>query len=100
MLYFFKVRVVHDQMSVDELWDAWDKETQAAKGALEAGLIKAAYKVVGQRRIVGIIDLDSHDEMDRIWMAGLPMAHVLEVEELLPVREYSDFAADVQRRWK
>jgi muconolactone D-isomerase len=100
MLYFFKVRVVHDQMSFDDLWDLWEKETQAAKPAIEAGLIKAAYKVVGQRRVVGIINLDSHDEMDRILMAGLPMAHVLEWEELLPVREYADFAADVERRWK
>ena len=100
MLYFFKVRVIHDQMSADELWDAWEKEAEAATGAIEAGLIKAAYKVVGQRRVVGIIDLDSHDEMDRILMAGLPMAHVLEWEEVLPVREYSDFADDVKRRWK
>ena len=42
-------------------------------------------------------NLDSHDEMD---MAGLPMAHALEWEELLPVREYFDFADDVERRWK
>jgi muconolactone delta-isomerase len=78
----------------------WEQETVAAKGAIEAGLIKAAYNVVGQRRIVGILSLDSHDEMDRILMGGLPMAHVLEFEELLPVREYSDFADDVTRRWK
>ena len=69
-------------------------------GGIEAGLIKVAYKVVGQRRVVGILDVDSHDEMDRILMAGLPMAHVLEWEEVLPVREYSDFADDVKRRWK
>jgi len=53
-------------------------------GGIEAGLIKVAYKVVGQRRVVGIIHVDSHDEMDRILMAGLPMAHVLEWEEVLP----------------
>jgi muconolactone delta-isomerase len=100
MLYFFKVRVLHENMSFDELWDAWEKETDAAKGGMEAGLIKVAYKVVGQRRVVGILDLDSHDEMDRILMAGLPMAHVLEWEEVLPVREYADFADDVKRRWK
>jgi hypothetical protein len=42
MLYFFKVRVLHDEMSADELWDLWEKETEAAKGGMEAGLIKAA----------------------------------------------------------
>ena len=25
MLYFFKVRVIHEQMSADELWDACEK---------------------------------------------------------------------------
>ncbi len=50
--------------------------------------------------MIGILNLDSHDEMDRVLMAGLPMAHVLEWEELLSVREYSDFADDVKRRWK
>jgi muconolactone D-isomerase len=100
MLYFFKVRVLHETMSFDQLWDAWEEETNAAKGGMDAGLIKVAYKVVGQRRVVGIINIDSHDELDRILMAGLPMAHVLEWEELLPVREYTDFADDVKRRWK
>lgn len=33
-------------------------------------------------------------------MAGLPMAHYLEIEEVLPVREYERFADDVKRRWK
>lgn len=100
MLYFFKVRVRHEDMTWDELWDLWEKEAEAARGGMEAGLIKAAYKVVGQRRVVGILDLDSHDEMDRVLMAGLPMAHVLEWEELLPLRNYADFAEDVKRRWQ
>jgi hypothetical protein len=30
MLYFFKVRVDHTGMSEDELWDLWEKETEAA----------------------------------------------------------------------
>ena len=43
---------------------------------------------------------DSHDEMDRVLMPGLPMAHNLEFEEILPVREYDKFAEDIKRRWK
>jgi muconolactone delta-isomerase len=100
VLYFFKVLVRHEGMTSDELWELWEKEAEAAQGGMEAGLIKAAYKVVGQRRVVGILDLSSHDEMDRVLMAGLPMAHVLEWEELLPVRDYADFAEDVKRRWQ
>lgn len=100
MLYFFKVRVDHSNTSPDELWDLWEKEVEAAEGALHAGKIKNLYKVSGQRRVLGVIDADSHDELDRIFMAGLPMAHVLEWEEIVPVREYTDFGADVRKRWQ
>lgn len=100
MLYFFKVRVDHSNMSADELWDLWEKEVEAAEGALNAGKIKNLYKVSGQRRVMGVIDADSHDELDQIIMAGLPMSHVLEWEEIIPVREYTSFGADVRKRWQ
>lgn len=100
MLFFFKVRVDHSALSADELWELWEKEVEAAEGALNAGKIKSLYKVVAQRRVMGIIDADSHDELDQIFMAGLPMAHILEWEEITPVREYTDFGADIRRRWQ
>jgi muconolactone D-isomerase len=100
VLYFFKVRVDHASLTVDELWDLWEKEADAAEGAIAAGKIKNVYKVSGQRRVIGFIEADSHDELDKIFMAGLPMAHVLEFEEIVPVREYSAFASDVRKRWQ
>ena len=100
MLLFFKVRVVHTDLSPDDLWNIWEKEADAAEGAMAAGKLVAAYKVAGQRRVVGIFDVESHDELDQILMAGLPMAHYLEWEEIVPVREYTSFAKDVRRRWK
>ncbi len=57
------------------------------------------FKIIGQRRVVGIIEVDTVDELDRLLMAGLPMAHVLEIE-VLPVRPYKDFAEDVFNRWQ
>ncbi|HEX4093602.1 MAG TPA: muconolactone Delta-isomerase family protein [Trebonia sp.] len=98
MLYFFKARVVHEQLTADELWDAW--EADATRDELGSGLIKSIYKVVGQQRVIGVFDLESHGEMDRLLMEGLTMSHVLEWEELTPVREYSDFADDVKHRRK
>lgn len=100
MLFFFKVRVEHESLSPDELWNIWEKESDAALGAMSAGKLVAAYKISGQRRVVGIFNLESHDELDQILMAGLPMAHYLEWEEIVPVREYASFAKDVKRRWK
>lgn len=47
-----------------------------------------------------VLDAESHDELDRILMAALPMAHVLEFEEIVPVRGYEAFAHDVKARWR
>jgi hypothetical protein len=33
-------------------------------------------------------------------MAGLPIAHNLEFEQVLPVCEYTFFAEDKRRRWE
>lgn len=100
MLYFFRVRVDHSNVTIDQLWDIWHQEVDAAEGAISAGKIKHLYKVSGQRIIVGVIDADSHDELDQIFMAALPMAHMLEFEEILPIREYTSFGADVRNRWQ
>lgn len=100
MLVYVDFRVNPKDMTLDEMWDAWEEETKAALGAMEAGKLVAAYKVSGQRRVLGILDVESHDELDGILMAGLPMAHNLEIAEILPVRQYSDFAEDVRNRWQ
>ncbi|MBI4446395.1 MAG: translational initiation factor [Acidobacteria bacterium] len=100
MLFFVNSRVDPKGMSPEELWDLWDREADAALPAKAAGKLLAAYKVSGQRRVIAILNVDSHDELDQILMSALPMAHHLEFEEVLPVREYEKFAADVKRRWK
>lgn len=100
MLYFFKARVLHEQMTADELWGAWENKADASGSDVGIGPIRSIYKLVGQPRVIGIFELESHDEMDRVLMTGLAMSHVLEWEELVPVREYSDFVDDVKRRWK
>lgn len=84
---------------MEELWDAWEPETEAALGAKKAGKVVDLYKVSGQRRALVILDAESHDELDRILMAGLPMAHHLEMEEVLPLRTYESFAQDIRSRW-
>ena len=100
MLVYVDIRVNPKDMSFDELWDAWEEETKAALGAKEAGKLVAAYKVSGQRRGLAILDVESHDELDRTIRAGLPLAHHLEIPEVLPVREYESFAEGVRRRWQ
>ncbi len=99
MLVYVDFRVNPKEWSLDELWDEWEKETEAALEAMEAGKIVTAYKVSGQRRVLAVLDVESTDELDQIIMAGLPIAHNLEIAEILPVREYAAFAEDVRQRW-
>lgn len=66
---------------------------------MEAGKLVSAYKVSEQRRVIGIFNVESTDELVQIIMAGLPIAHNLEIAEVLPVREYVAFAEDVRQRW-
>ena len=100
MLVFVRIRVDPKDMSLDELWDIWEEEAKATLEAMEAGKVVSAYKVCGQRQVMLIIDMDSYDEMDRVLMAGLPMARYLEIEEVAPVREYEAFAGDIMQRWQ
>ena len=100
MLVLADIRVNPKDMSLDELWDIWEEEAKATLEAMEAGKVVAAYKVCGQRRVVLIFDMDSYDEIDQVLMAGLPLAHHLEIREIVPVREYEAFASDVVQRWQ
>lgn len=99
MQFLCDFRVRHEGMTLDELWDRWEQEADAALPAIRAGALQA-WKVVGQRRVVAVVEAASHDELDRLIMAGLPMAHVLELAEVAPLRPYEAFAADVKARWK
>ena len=99
MLFFVGFRVDPKDWSFDEMWDEWEKETEAALEAAEAGKIVSAYKVSGQRRVLAVLDVESTDELDQIITGQLPIAHNLEVGEVVPVREYAAFAEDVRARW-
>jgi len=100
MLFFVNVRVDPKNLSFDQMWDVWEKEAEAAIAARSSGKIVNLWKVAGQRRVLAVVDMDSHDEMDQIFMAALPLAHNLEFEQILPIREYDRFAADLKKRWK
>jgi muconolactone D-isomerase len=93
-------KVDPEGLTLDELWEVWEEETKAALGAMEVGKIVSLYKVSGQRRVVGILDIESTDELDQIIMAGLPRAEHLTFEQVLPVREYASFAEDIRQRWE
>jgi muconolactone D-isomerase len=99
MQFLCDIRVRHEGMTFDELWDRWEAEAETALPFIEAGALHA-WKVVGQRRVIAVVEAESHDDLDRLLMGALPMAHVLDLAEIAPVRPYEAFAADVKARWK
>jgi len=99
MLFFVNAHIKIKELSPDELWEHWRTETEAARKATEAGKLIAAYKVSGMRRVLGILEVDSHDELDRI-LSTLPMARYIEFEEILPIRPFDNFAKDLKNNWK
>jgi muconolactone delta-isomerase len=50
--------------------------------------------------VIGVLDVESTDELDQTIMAGLPMAEYLTFEQVFPVREYASFAKGIRRRWE
>jgi muconolactone D-isomerase len=86
-------------MSQQDLFSTWSREAEAALGAKEAGVVVDLWKVAGERRVIAIVDVDSHDGLDEILLT-LPImvemgqhVHV----DVTALRRYEDFAGSVNR---
>ncbi len=101
MLFFVQMRWNYEgRLTMDQLWDLEAKEIEAARETLKSGMCKVLYKVAGQKRVIGIVDIPSADELDRTVFGRLPMREYLEFEAVWPLREYESFAKDVQTHFK
>jgi muconolactone delta-isomerase len=99
MLFFvrFDVRQA-DHMSNRELIEMWDREADAALGAMNAGAIKHAWKVSGQRVVLAVCDFPDAETLDRA-LSGLPIIKEMGATvktEALPIYDYRTFAADLK----
>ncbi|MEM1265302.1 MAG: muconolactone Delta-isomerase family protein [Pseudomonadota bacterium] len=101
MLYQLNFTVEYDaSMAQQGLLGVWAEEADAALGAKSAGVVKDLWKVVGERKVTAIVDVESPDTLDQI-LFDLPimqkMGHHVTVE-VKSLRRYEDFAADVKAR--
>jgi muconolactone delta-isomerase len=62
-------------------------------------MVKGIYKVVGQHRIIAIVDVDSLENLDRNTMGWLPLREYLEFEHVWALRDYEGFIEDVKKRF-
>ena len=101
MLYLLDFNVEYPaSMTQKDLFQIWAREADAALGAKEAGAVVDLWKVVGERRVVAIVNIDTPDALDQVLM-DLPIMqeHGQHVHvDVKPLRRYEDFAADVKER--
>ncbi|GCA89274.1 MAG: muconolactone Delta-isomerase [Dolichospermum sp.] len=102
MLFYVQMRWnIDGRLTLDELWDLETQEIENAQSLDESGTVKAQlYKVAAQKRIIGIIDVESIDELDRTALGRLPMREYLEFEVVWPLRDYQSFAEDVRKHYR
>ena len=101
MLYKLDFTVEYDEtMAQQGLLGVWAEEANAALGAKSAGVVVDLWKVVGERKVLVIADVDTPDDLDRI-LFDLPimqkMGHLVQVD-VKSLRRYEDFAEDVKER--
>jgi len=86
-----------ENMTNADLVAMWQREAEAVAAAREAGAVKHLWKVAGQRVIVGIVEFDSHEDVDRA-LGSLPIFREMGagvVTEVLPIYDYATFAQDL-----
>lgn len=86
-------------MSQQDLFATWSREAEAALGAKKAGVVVDLWKVAGERRVIAIVDVDSHDTLDEI---SLTLPIMVEMGQFVTIdvtalRRYEDFAGSVNR---
>jgi len=101
MLYHLDFKVEYPPtLSQKEFFTIWVEEAKVALGAKAAGTIIDLWKVVGMRRVIAIVDVDSPDTLDGI-LLDLPiikqLGHHVNVE-VTSLRKYEDFAKDLEAR--
>ncbi len=101
MLFLLDFRVDYPAtMARRDLFAIWAREAEAALAAKQAGAVVDLWKCVGTRRVVAVVDVESHDALDRILMDLPIMAeHGQHVRlDVTPLRRYEAFAEDVRAR--
>ena len=91
-----------EDMSNREFIEMWDREADAALGAMDAGAVTHLWKVSGQRVVFGVLELPDAESVDRA-LAGLPIIKEIGATvdtEVLPIYEYRTFAADMKEQLK
>jgi muconolactone D-isomerase len=102
MLFLFQATLQKPAtMSNQDFYELWEKEAQAVDAGVAAGFVKWVYKVAGEPKVVAVMEVASHDQLDLallelpIWKLGF--AHLVTEVTWTPLRSYDDWHADLRR---
>jgi muconolactone delta-isomerase len=74
-----------------DLFSTWSREADTALGAKKAGVIVDLWKCVGERRVIAIMDVESHDALDEILLT-LPI--------MVEIGQFVDIKVTALRRYE
>tara|TARA_B100000035_G_scaffold308940_1_gene314361 strand:+ start:3941 stop:4255 length:315 start_codon:yes stop_codon:yes gene_type:complete len=87
-------------MTQGDLFDIWSEETHAALDAKKAGVVVDLWKVVGERRVIAIVNVESVELLDQI-LLDLPIMQKMGQHvqaNVKAIRTYEGFANDIKDR--
>ena len=88
-------------MANEEFLKLWHEEATAATAALDAGGIKALYKVAGEYKVIGIFDFPDADSVDAavhslpFWASG--HHEIVQNITMIPLRDYRNWFEDLKK---
>jgi muconolactone delta-isomerase len=101
MLFMLHVKLAKpSNMSNREFYGAWEKEAEAVIAGMNAGAIKAAYKVAGKQEAIAIMDVATADDLDQIYnlpISKLGYAHIVIDISWTPLRPYENWVKDLDK---
>lgn len=100
MLLYLQMRwKIEGKITLEELWRKEVSEAEHALTPTNPVKLVGLWKVASQRRVIAVVDAPSADDMDRETFC-LPLAEYLELEQVLPLREYNSFIEDCKKGFK
>lgn len=88
------------EMSQNDLFKIWSEEADAALNAKKSGLVVDLWKVIGERRVIAIVDVENMELVDQI-LLDLPIMQKMGQHvsaKVTAIRTYEGFADDVKSR--
>ncbi|XP_065051448.1 uncharacterized protein LOC135681086 [Rhopilema esculentum] len=96
MLYLLRFNVEYRGLSQPELLKVWVKEAQVALAAKESGMVKEIWKIVGERKVLVVIESESPEKVDQLSFDLPIMKEIgnqvkIEVTPIIPYYSFANF---------